>query len=393
MKIVLFANTEWYLYNFRLPLAEALRAQGHEVVLLSPPGPRSADLTERGFKWHPLPMNRRSINPIREIAVILDVLRFFRREQPDIVHLFTIKCAVYGCLAAALANVPARVVAITGLGSVYSSTDFKYRLLRPLISGLMRFAFAGDRTRVILQNPEEYAELERIGVPKHRLKFIASSGVNLRRFSPSPYRLSSHPLRVLCASRLLWSKGIGLFIEAARRLKHQGRNFQFLLAGTSDQGNPDTIDSALIETWRHEGDVEILGHVEDMPQAMAAVDVIVCPSYYREGVPRTLIEACAMAKPIVTTDTQGCRYAVIHGENGLIVPPRNVDALVDALIWMDEHREELAAMGEAGRRRAEAVFDERIVIGATKKVYEELTTPLPYPLPQENVPPTNMTTL
>ena len=126
---------------------------------------------------------------------------------------------------------------------------------------------------------------------------------------------------------------------------------------------------------------------------MAAVDVIVCPSYYREGVPRTLIEACAMAKPIVTTDTQGCRYAVIHGENGLIVPPRNVDALVDALIWMDEHREELAAMGEAGRRRAEAVFDERIVIGATKKVYEELTTPLPYPLPQENVPPTNMTTL
>ena len=184
-KIVLFANTDWYLYNFRRSLALALREAGHEVLLLSPPGEYGARLRALGLRWEPVPMDRRSLNPLREAAVLAHLWRLFRRERPDLVHGFTIKCAVYGSLAARAAGVPARVNAVTGMGYVFTSTDAKARALRPLVRLLMRAALDGRDARLILQNPDDVAVFEqaRLVAPGH-IRLIPGSGVDCVRFAP-----------------------------------------------------------------------------------------------------------------------------------------------------------------------------------------------------------------
>ena len=188
-KIVLFANTDWYLYNFRRSLALALREAGHELLLLSPPGEYGARLRALGLRWEPVPMDRRSLNPLREAAVLAHLWRLFRRERPDLVHGFTIKCAVYGSLAARAAGVPARVNAVTGMGYVFTSTDAKARALRPLVRLLMRAALDGRDARLLLQNPDDVAVFEqaRLVAPGH-IRLIPGSGVDCVRFAPGGIR-------------------------------------------------------------------------------------------------------------------------------------------------------------------------------------------------------------
>lgn len=198
MKIALFANTEWYLYNFRRSLALALRDAGHEVVMVSPPGPYGGRLTALGLRWLPAPMDRRSLNPVRESALIVWLARLFKRERIDLVHGFTIKSAVYGSIAARLADVPARVNAVAGMGYVFTSNGARARMLRPPVRALMRPAFGGDNARLILQNPDD-VELflgARLIEPE-RVRLIPGSGVDCRRFTAAGVRAVGEPLRLL----------------------------------------------------------------------------------------------------------------------------------------------------------------------------------------------------
>jgi glycosyltransferase involved in cell wall biosynthesis len=355
----------------------ALRDAGHELLLLSPPGPYGARLRELGLRWEPVPMRRRSLNPLREASLVWQLRRIFRNEAPHLAHGFTLKCAVYGSLAARLAGVPARVNAVAGMGYVFTSDDLQARLLRPLVRTLLRLALGGRNARLILQNPDDVALFERAGlVDPAQVRLIPGSGVDCDRFSPAPpgragAESQSRGLRVLLPSRLLWDKGVAEFVEAARRLRAGGRPVACLLAGAPDPGNPAAVPEATVRAWADEGAVEWLGHVDDMAALFRSVDVVVLPSY-REGLPKGLIEAGASGCALVTTDVPGCREVVRDSRDGLLVPARDAAALADAIARLQDDPALRRRLAGAARARALEAFDERLVIAATLSVYGEL---------------------
>ncbi|WEN42125.1 N,N'-diacetylbacillosaminyl-diphospho-undecaprenol alpha-1,3-N-acetylgalactosaminyltransferase [Thauera sp. GDN1] len=374
MKLLLFANTEWYLYNFRRSLAAALRDAGHEVLLVSPPGPYGARLQALGFRWIAAPMERRSLNPLRELALVAWLHRLVRAERVDLVHGFTIKCAVYGSLAARCAG-RARVNAVAGMGYVFTSADTRARMLRPLVRTLMRVALGGRRSRLILQNPDDVALFDDAGlVRREQMRLIPGSGVDCRRFAPphvEVVRDAGARLRVLLPARLLWDKGVAEFVEAARLLRAEGRAVEFLLAGDPDPGNPAAVPEPTVRGWVADGVLTWLGHVDDMPALFASVDVVALPSY-REGLPKGLIEAGACGLALVTTDAPGCREVVTHEANGLLVPPKDAVALARAIARLEADPGLRKRLGSAARSRALTEFDERHVIARTLAVYKEL---------------------
>lgn len=380
MKIALFANTDWYLYNFRLSTALQLQSLGAEVVMVSPPGDFGDRFAAHGIGWRTLPMQRRSLNPLREAGVLRALARLLASEKPDLLHSFTAKCAVYGALAGRMARVPALVNAVAGMGYVFASESLKARALRPMVGALMRGSLGHGNSRVILQNPDDanlFADLRL--APPEKIRLIRSSGVDITRFSPAPRAPATRPLCVLLAARLLREKGIGEFAEASLLLKRQGRQIDFLLAGMPDAGNPNSVQRDEVESWQRQGALRWLGHVEDMPALMRRADVMALPSYYREGVPKSLIEGAASGLALVTTDLPGCREVVAeHGVDGLHVQPRSAAALASALARLDDDRELLQRLAERARQRALLHFDQRGVIRQTLEVYDEL---LPQPLP------------
>jgi glycosyltransferase involved in cell wall biosynthesis len=372
VKVVLFANTEWYLYNFRRSLAQSLRDEGYEVLLVSPPGPYGEKLRDLGFRWIPAPMLRRSLNPLRELGLVLWLLKIFKQEKVDLVHSFTIKCAVYGSLAARLAGIPARVNAVAGMGYVFTNENLKARLLRPLVRNLMRVALTGPSARLILQNPDDVALFGRARlVDIESVRLIPGSGVDCRRFALAPSRRRGQRFVALLAARLLWDKGLAEYIAAARLLREEGRDIDFLLAGDPDPGNPAAVPESVVRSWVEEGVIQWLGHVDDMPALFGTVDAVVLPSY-REGLPKGLIEAGACGLALVTTDVPGCREVVTDGVSGLLVPMKDARALADAIAVLQDDPELRARLGLAARERALAEFDEKIVVGRTISVYAEL---------------------
>ncbi|MBC5784866.1 glycosyltransferase family 4 protein [Ramlibacter sp. USB13] len=380
MKILLFANTDWYLFNFRRSLAEALRSAGHEILLISPSGPYGERLQDLGFRWLPAPMDRRSLNPLRETALLLWLWRLVRKENVDLVHGFTIKCAIYGSLAARLARVPARVNAVAGMGYVFTSQQPLARLLRPIVRLLMRLALDGEDARLILQNPDDVSLFEQARlIQPGRVRLIPGSGVDCSRFVPSAATrcdIDSGPFRVVLPARLLWDKGIAEYVQAARLLRAEGLPVEFLLAGAPDVGNPASVPLPAIQGWVEEGVLQWLGHVEDMPALFQSVHVAVLPSY-REGLPKGLIEAAACALPVITTDVPGCRTVVTHIVDGLLIPARDARALAQAVKQLIEDRELREKLGAAARKKVLEEFDERIVVEKTMGVYAELLQPAP----------------
>lgn len=375
---MLFANTDWYLYNFRLPLARRLRAEGHEVVLVSPPGDYASRLTAEGFRWLPLAMDRRSLNPLAEARLLARLAALLRRERADLVHGFTIKAAVYGALAGRLAGVRARVLAVAGLGHVYSSQSRRARLLRPLLDLALTLAASGAASRVVLQNPDDQRQfLARRIAPADKIRLILGSGVNCDRFTPGPRRAAPRegPFRVLLASRLLWAKGVDDYVAAAAQLKAEGAGVELLIAGEPDPGNPAAVPAEQVRAWVDQGLVAWLGQVEDMPALLRSVDAFALPTRYGEGVPRGLIEAAACALPLLTTDTAGCRELVSDGVEGLHVVPGRPDTLAAAIRRLADEPDTARAMGEAARAKALAVFDERGVLDRTVDLYDELLAP------------------
>ena len=367
MKALLFANTDWYLYNFRLPLAKALRAEGHDVVLLSPPGDYASLLTREGFRWIGFPFSRKGANPLAELATLWRLIWLYRTERPDLAHHFTIKCVLYGGIAARLSRVRATVSAVTGLGHVFMTESWRNRLLRPLVSLIYRLVLG--RSQIIFQNPDDRDEFCRLGlVEEARSNVIRGSGVDTDYYRPPGRPRGEGPVTVLMVGRLLREKGVREFVEAAAIARKRLPEIRFLLAGDSDPGNPSSIDPNVIAEWQRQGDVAFLGHRSDVRDLLQAADLAVLPSY-REGAPRSLLEAAACGLPIVATDVPGCREIVSNGINGLLVPALDSKLLADSILDLLADAGLRADMGKRSRALACEFFSQDRVIRETMDVY------------------------
>jgi glycosyltransferase involved in cell wall biosynthesis len=312
------------------------------------------------------------MNPLREVMVLGQLAGIYLKERPQAVHHFTIKCVLYGTMAAKLTGIKSVVNAVTGLGHIFIGTKWKARVLRPIVKAVYRRILSARRVKVIFQNPDDLKAFSdsRLIVPEQTVIIKGGSGVNLQRFAPRPGHPDQAPAPVvLFASRLIAEKGLHEFVEAARMLKEQGVHATFQIAGTPDPGNPSSISAETLEKWRLEGAVDLLGHVENVDDLIAEATMVVLPSY-REGTPRILLEAAAMAKPIVATDVPGCREVVEHQVNGLLVPVKEVNSLAVAIEQMLASPARSREMGEAGRNKMMKEFDDQDVARRTIEVYE-----------------------
>ena len=375
-KALLFANTDWYLYNFRLSLIKKLAAEGWEIVLVSPSGKYAERLQSLGYRWVPFEFSRRSANPLREALVLARLSALYKRERPDLVHQFTIKCVLYGTLAARLIGGISIVNSITGLGFVFADSQFRTRLIRPVVQALYWLAFSSDNVRVVFQNSSDRDKLVRFGlVPEAITCVIRGSGLDAKRFAPnkngSNGRNGSAP-RVLLATRMLRNKGVFELLEAAKIVKRRGLAVEFLVAGDIYPDNPESLTARDIEKIKRSGLVKYLGHVEDMPTLLNNCDIVVSPTYYPEGTPRILIEAAATEKPVIATDIPASEGLVRHGVNGLKIPVKDAQALADAIETLVRQPELWKRFGKNGRAIVLNGFSDSTVLSKTLDVYHNV---------------------
>ena len=368
-RVMLVENTAWSLVNFRLPLIRTLKENGFEVLTASPPDEYASKLTTEGIHHVPIPMSRKGTNPVEDAVLAWRLLLLFRKARPDMVMTYRAKPTIYGSLAAGCLGIPV-VNTITGLGAMFVDET----LLTRLAKELYRLALRRSR-RVYFQNGEdlELFRQERI-VRTARAHLIAGSGVDTDRFSPGPADGSEDPFVFLLTARLIRDKGIGEYAEAARILRARGRSVECRVVGFFDPGNPAAISPEQIDAWEDEGSIRYLGRSDDVVQHMRAADCIVLPSYYREGIPRTLIEGASVGRPLIAADMSGSREVVVDGVNGFLCRPRDADDLADRMeAMLRTSPEERRRMGKAGREKALREFDERIVLGRYLEVAKSLT--------------------
>jgi glycosyltransferase involved in cell wall biosynthesis len=366
-KLLFLVTEDWYFVSHRLPLAVAAQRAGYAVSVATRVRRHGEIIRAAGVRLLPFENARSSLNPLVELWTLARLIALMRRERPDVAHHVAMKPVLYGTLAARLAGTPRVVNALAGMGWLFSSVHGFARALRPLVRWALKAALRSGT--VLVQNPDDASALVRMGVPAGLIHRIAGSGVDLARFSPQP-EPGGVPVVLLCA-RLLWNKGVGEFIEAARLLQKRKVTARFVLAGEPDLANPAAVARERIDAWVAEGLVEYVGWVEDTPRLLATSSVVCLPSYYGEGIPKSLIEAAACGRAIVTTDTPGCRETVHGGDNGLLVPARDASALAGALATLLEDPPLRQQMGARGRVLAEQEFGVDRVISETLALYAE----------------------
>ncbi len=370
IRLLLSSNTDWYLYNFRLSLAKHLREAGIEVILVSPPGKYVPKLEEQGFRWIRWDLGRQTVAPWAELASFRQIYAIYQRERPDLVHHHTVKPVLYGTLAARMAHVPAVINSITGRGYIFLGEGMKARLLRLIVKPVYRLALNFPTCGVIFENGHDRQYfLDNHLVPARQTWLIEGVGVDPSRFSPRP-EPEGVPV-VLLAARMLWDKGVGILVEAARYLRME-MPVRVALVGDPDPGNPATVTRETLENWNAEGVVEWWGWQPDMPEIYSRSHIVTLPTMYGEGVPTTLLEAASCGRPLVATDIPGCRQVIIEGQNGFLVPTNNPRALADALKRLASDAALRGRMGEASRQLVMQKFTHAHVNTATLQVYRQV---------------------
>jgi glycosyltransferase involved in cell wall biosynthesis len=360
--ILIIGSLAESLVNFRGDLIRHLVKQGHRVTAAAPAGPAWVDveLAEFGARRITVRMERTGTSVVRDLRFLVELIACFRKERPDTVLAYTIKPVVYGALAAKLAGVPVMAAMITGLGFAFAPpTSVRQAIVRVLARGLYRVTMQCTSI-VFFQNPDDEADFKRSGLlrAKQRIVRTNGSGVNLERFGRKP--LPAGPLQFLMIARLLTDKGVREYLSAAREVKQAHPEVAFHLVGPFDT-NPAAIAPAEIDSAGSRGDVLYHGETDDVRPFLQQCHVYVLPSY-REGTPRSVLEALAVGRPVITTDAPGCRETVVPGENGLLVSPRQVAPLVAAMIRLIKmDRSELRCMADASYRLAQTRYDVLVV--------------------------------
>jgi glycosyltransferase involved in cell wall biosynthesis len=378
--LLIVVNYDWFFLSHRLPIARAARRIGLNVSVAATDTGSADRIRREGLEFIPVSMTVNGQNPLKELRVIAAFVRMYRERQPDVVHHVTVKPVLYGSLAAWMVGGMGVVNAVSGLGYLFMEST-RARLLRPLVKGLYRVALRHRRSRTIFQNPDDrdlFVGARLLSAEQAIL--IRGSGVNCDIFVPQP-EPDGIPV-VMLPARILWDKGVGEFVEAARLIRQHDTPVRFVLVGAPDPGNPAAVPTATVEAWVREGVIEAWGHQRVMPEVLSSATLVVLPSY-REGLPKALLEAAACGKPVVTTDVPGCREIVRHNVNGLLVPVRNAPALADAIRLLLQSPPLRQRFGRAGRLIAEREFAEDLVIDQTLAVYRRLLGPK-WPCPQVN---------
>lgn len=373
-RIIFLITEDRYFWLHHLPLARVARDAGLEVCVATPPGDFRVRIEGEGFLYHPLRLQRGSRNPLREARALIDILLLYRRYAPDIVHQVSIKPVLYGSVAARLTGVPAVVNAVTGLGYVFVPRGGLSALLRAIVERAYALCLAGKSARVLFENPDDLTLfVDRRIVPPDRAVLILGCGVDTEEFRPSPHpRGDRAGATILFVSRMLWHKGAGDLMRAWRILRERKVPGRLLLVGDPDPASPASIPRQRLVEWGNEEEVEWLGYRDDLPRIIAEADIVCLPSYYREGIPMILLKGASAGKPLVTTDTPGCREIVRDGLNGLLVPPQDAVALADALERLLRDAPLREALGREGRKMAVERFSTERVIEKTFSVYEEM---------------------
>lgn len=366
-RLLYVVTEDWYFVSHRLPLAVAAQENGFEVAVATREGCHGDVIRNAGIRLIPFSLSRRGGKPISEVTALW---RLYRHEQPDLVHHVALKPVMFGALAAWLARVPAQVNAVAGLGWLFSSSNAIVRIARPPFRWLLGRLLDQTHSLTIVQNPEDMALLERSGVTASCLRLIRGAGVDINVFRPA--KPPPAPICIVLVARMLWAKGVGDFVEAARQLTGAGVNARFLLAGEPDPANPDSVPEETLRNWHGKHGVEWLGRRDDMPAVLKAAHIACLPSYYGEGLPKSLLEALACGLPIVTTDSPGCREVVRDGLNGFLVPIRDTHSLSAALKKLIDDSNLRRNMGERSRQRAEHEFSLEAVIAQTLMLYREV---------------------
>ncbi|MDL5049241.1 glycosyltransferase family 4 protein [Oscillatoria amoena NRMC-F 0135] len=356
MRVAVVLNTSWNLYNFRMNLIKSLQAHGHEVHTVAPKDDYTQRLTEIGCIHHQVKMDSRGANPLKDFALIFELRSIYKRVKPDVILHYTIKPNVYGTLAAAGLRIPV-INNVCGLGTVFLKNDFISRVAVLLYRLSFRFA-----NKVFFQNPDDLnLFLSRKLVSENTVDLLPGSGIDLTRFTSAPINRNDK-FTFLLISRLITDKGVLEYVDAVKKLKAEGLEAKFQVLGAIDEEHKRGISKTLIDQWIQSGTIEYLGTTEDVRGFIQQADCVVLPSY-REGTPRTLLEAASISRPIIATNVPGCNQVVDDNVNGYLCNLKDADDLADKMRQMatlsDAVREQF---GQNGRKKMEAHYDESIVI-------------------------------
>lgn len=364
-KIIISASTSWSLFNARLDYCKSLKDDGFEVVLLSPRDEFTRLILESGLRWVDLPIKPRGKHLFQEIRGILFMTRFYRQEKPDIVHHFTPKINLYGSIAARLSGVRSIFNTFTGLGYLFSSQVSGLR--RKIIHIIYRLGV--KNTTNIFQNRENLRLFNQLKIgDSQRNIYIPGSGIDIERFKRLP-EPGGVPI-VLLASRFIEEKGILEFIEAARRTKAEGMPARFVLAGRFEMDQPHAISEEQVQAWVKEGLVEYWGWFNNMEAIYQQVHIVCLPTFYMEGLPKVLLEAAAVGRPVIATDVPGCRELLIDGENGIKIQPKDTEGLTHAIQTLINNPAMRHRMGESNRSQIENRFSTRVIFAQYKSLYK-----------------------
>ncbi|MNI28313.1 N,N'-diacetylbacillosaminyl-diphospho-undecaprenol alpha-1,3-N-acetylgalactosaminyltransferase [compost metagenome] len=370
-KIIFIVPYAKYYLNFSWDLIESLVQDGHSVIAVAPDSVAEGTLVAVGVKFIKVPIKNTGLNPLYDVISIFHLARIIRNEHPDIVSCYSIKPVLYGSLAARIVRRRRVFLTVTGLGYVFTGSTWKQRVLTPFVKTLYRLAFKYCES-AFFENSDDLHLFLRLGlIQQDKAKIVNGSGVNLDKFAMAPNSSvrPKTPITFILVARMIKDKGIYEYIEAARILKTKYAHVSIQLLGPFDH-NPTSISKAQVTEWMNEGVIRYLGETTDVRPYLRSSDVFVLPSY-REGTPKSVLEAMAMGLPIVTTDTPGCRETVIHGRNGFMVPVKNSKALAEAMEQFILNPHMVDIMGACSREIAEHkynVFKVNALIRSTMRI-------------------------
>jgi glycosyltransferase involved in cell wall biosynthesis len=371
-KLLFVVNHSEFFFSHRLPFALGAQKKGFEVHVATSPSGMENRYHENGLTWHKLNLQSGGKNPFADLKLIYELYQLYRKVEPDLIHHVTIKPVLYGGMAARMAGIKGIVNALSGLGYLFRSDDLTSRVLQVPIRAMLKYSLNHPNAIFLLQNPDDVELIEKMNIiVENKIALIRGSGVDMEKFKPTDAPDEEYPI-VLFASRMIWDKGVGEFVEAAEIVNNGKKKARFVLVGKPDHNNPNSVTEEQLREWDSEGVIEWWGFCENMVEVLQDSSIVTLPSYYGEGVPKILIEAAACGKPIITTDMPGCREIVDNGYNGFLIREKNSKDLAEKTLTLLADKKERIEMGIKGRVFAQDNFSLEATLKRTLKLYDSL---------------------